>query len=620
MKNYEDVLESVYSCFLQKGDGVIDIGAHTGRHTKPLSKIVCDNGEVLAFEPIPDIREKLKQKFKNNNNIHILPYALSDKNGHSEFVLAKDRLEESGLVQRVFNGKTSIERIEVEIKELDNIVEFIPNNLRFIKLDTEGAEYNVLKGARGIMEKYKPIVAFEFGELSYSAYDVDPNDVYNYFDSLNYKIYSILGDSLTKEEFVKESKVQKFWDYIACFKDHIEEIENAFDSVAATKVIVVTPWFGEFAGGAEVLAKSLAVELNKRGVETLVFSTCCKSPYSEWWENYYEETQYEVYGLKTFRFKVNETKQRYQSAIQAHVKNNMTQKQKEDFFVAGINSDNLVKALKPYIENGYEVIAMPYFQGLSHSVVNTYPNKVSITPCFHDEEPFYWKPIETLLKNAKHIFYNSPEEKRLTIKNYGHKIGRKVVTSTVSGVGVELKKAILPKEVDIPENYFIYMGRKEKGKNVHLLIKWFKNYIKENKDYIKLVFIGGGDSSLIPKDDAFIDFGFVTEEEKSFLVQNARGLINLSENESFSIVMMEAWLNKTAVITHGECEVTKGHCIKSNGGLYPSNQEEFILCLDYFMGNQDDTRIMGQNGYRYVKNNYNFDTVLEKYLEILENK
>ena len=389
-----------------------------------------------------------------------------------------------------------------------------------------------------------------------------------------------------------------------------------------TKMIIVTPWFGEFAGGAEVLAKSLAVEFNTRGIETLVFTTCCKAPYSDWWHNDYEEGECEVYGLRTFRFSVNDTKEQYEDALGhfIHHKEKMTEERYKNFFVAGINSVNLVKELGRYIDNGYEVIAMPYYQGLTHSVVNAYPGEVSLTPCFHDEEPFYWKPIETLLHNAKHIFYNAYEEKELTIKNYGHKVGRKVVEAIVSGVGVEqrLQTNEKPTITTIPEKYFIYMGRKEEGKNVHLLVKWFKKYKQDNNSNTKLVFIGGGDASLVPKNSDFIDFSYVSEADKQNLLKNAIALINLSENESFSIVLMESWLCKTPVVVHGNCKVTKGHAIRANAGLFPHNEDEFAGCLNYLSQNKNEAIQMGVNGMSYVKENYTHDEVLEKYLRVLE--
>lgn len=389
-----------------------------------------------------------------------------------------------------------------------------------------------------------------------------------------------------------------------------------------TKIIIVTPWFGEFAGGAEVLAKSLAIEFNHRGIKTLVFTTCCKSPYADWWHNDFEEGEYNIYGLKTFRFYVNDTKEAYEDALGhfIHHKDQMTEERYRNFFVAGINSDNLVKALSAYIDDGFEVIAMPYYQGLTHSVVNAYPGKVSITPCFHDEEPFYWKPVEAMLKNAKHIFYNAYEEKKLTIKNYGHAIGRKVVEAVIPGVGVEqvLNKNEIITITDTPQDYFIYMGRKEEGKNVSLLVKWFEKYKQKNSSNAKLVFIGGGDASLIPETNDFIDFSYVSEADKQNLLKNAIALINLSENESFSIVLMESWLCETPVVVHASCKVTKGHAIRANAGLYPQDEDEFIECLNYLHVNKNEAIQMGINGLTYVKDNYTHDEVLEKYLTVLE--
>ena len=68
------------------------------------------------------------------------------------------------------------------------------------------------------------------------------------------------------------------------------------------KIVVITPWFGSFAGGAELLARGMSRELNKRGVETIVFTTCSRSPYDSWWQDHYPPGTYDVDGIKTLRF------------------------------------------------------------------------------------------------------------------------------------------------------------------------------------------------------------------------------------------------------------------------------------------------------------------------------
>ena len=87
----------------------------------------------------------------------------------------------------------------------------------------------------------------------------------------------------------------------------------------------------------------------------------------------------------------------------------MTAKEQSDFFLGGINSRDLVAALGQHLTDAYDILAVPYFHGLTHAVVNNYPGRVSLIPCFHDEPQFFWQAVETLLLNSKRIFFNSPE-------------------------------------------------------------------------------------------------------------------------------------------------------------------------------------------------------------------
>jgi len=68
------------------------------------------------------------------------------------------------------------------------------------------------------------------------------------------------------------------------------------------KIIIVTPWFERFAGGAEQLARGMAREFNKRGLPAMVFTTCSLSPYDSWWEDHYQPGVYDVAGIETRRF------------------------------------------------------------------------------------------------------------------------------------------------------------------------------------------------------------------------------------------------------------------------------------------------------------------------------
>lgn len=81
------------------------------------------------------------------------------------------------------------------------------------------------------------------------------------------------------------------------------------------KIGIITPWFGDFAGGAELLARNMARELNARGINTIVFTTCSKSPYDSWWHDHHEPGVYHVDGIETRRFATGKIREPYDSVI-----------------------------------------------------------------------------------------------------------------------------------------------------------------------------------------------------------------------------------------------------------------------------------------------------------------
>ena len=389
-------------------------------------------------------------------------------------------------------------------------------------------------------------------------------------------------------------------------------------------IIFVTPWFGAFAGGAEVLVRRTAIECENRGIECLIFTTCSKSPYDNWWEDSYRPGIYEEYGLKTYRFSTNkEGKTLYERAVQKILNGEeLTGNDRKNFFYCGINSESLIKTIEDFMD-AYEIIATPYFHGLTHALLNRYPQRISLIPCFHDEEQFHWPETTIpLLRNAKVIFFNSRKEKELTIKVYGTIVGRKVVEGPITGAIVPVTRNITRQDdsniTSLPQNYFVYIGRKERGKNIHILCEWFKWYKRESNRDSKLICIGGGDKSLIPKDEDIIDYGYVSETEKEVILRRSKGLITLSNNESFCFVIMEAWAQGIPVVVSGNCDVAKDHVVRCNGGFYVSDEYELCAALKFMEENPLIARYMGENGRRYVEEWFNPEVVILKYLRELE--
>jgi glycosyltransferase involved in cell wall biosynthesis len=389
--------------------------------------------------------------------------------------------------------------------------------------------------------------------------------------------------------------------------------------VLQEQIVIVTPWFDGFVGGAGTLAKGMAYELNRRGVDAKVFTTCSLSPYDDWWRDHYPAGRSDVAGIETHRFPVNRVRAPYDATIRKIAKGTpLTHADEQNFFQYGINSDGLVAALAKMLGDDHEVLALPYFQGLTHAAINNYPGKISLIPCFHDEPQFYWNTTKDLLANAKHIFYNSHEEKEMTIREYGRTVGRRVVEGVVTGVGVEVSPAddAANDKSSLPQSYFVYAGRKERGKNVPLLCEWFLEHVRETGTQTKLVFIGGGEKELLPRSRQILDLGPVSEVTKRRVLQGAKALINLSTNESFSIVMMEAWLAGVPVIVSARCAVTTGHVRRSQGGLFADSRKEFSAGLALLESNEQIRASLGVNGKYFATRQFSHDVVLKKYLDV----
>jgi len=156
-KEYE--LHSAY--VPSEGWTVLDIGAYVGLFSMRASRLVGDSGRVVAFEPNPLAWYWLKRHIFINklNNIEALPIALGSYNGVTEFyILVKGNIEASSIIKdHVIKQAGALGKfiaVKVPIFRLDSIAEKLRlNYVDLMKIDVEGAELDVLKGSRRIIER-----------------------------------------------------------------------------------------------------------------------------------------------------------------------------------------------------------------------------------------------------------------------------------------------------------------------------------------------------------------------------------------------------------------------------------------------------------------------------------
>ena len=217
--DYEALLEAFYRKLDLRDQLVVDVGGHVGRHAFPLAEMVGGVGTVFAFEPLPDIRNQFLGEIsaRGVKNIVVFPFALSTENGLSEFCFIPNLPGESGLRERkIYNGiPTEVIRITVGVRCLDDLVPE-RRKVAFMKIDAEGAELDILRGAAQMIQKSRPIVAFECGAASFLGYHDSPEEIFDLFAIIGYSVFSITGVKVDdRETFRRFSHEQNFWDYVA---------------------------------------------------------------------------------------------------------------------------------------------------------------------------------------------------------------------------------------------------------------------------------------------------------------------------------------------------------------------------------------------------------------------
>ena len=142
-----------------------DVGAHLGFMSLVLSKLVGTTGRIFAFEPIPENRAAIDRLIELNRLhkvIQVTPLAIGESNGKKRMLLRE--CSSMHQLEEVYQGKGSniYSTVDVESCTLDSFIFERGNPFpQLIKIDVEGAEESVLKGALKTLEVYKPTFVVE---------------------------------------------------------------------------------------------------------------------------------------------------------------------------------------------------------------------------------------------------------------------------------------------------------------------------------------------------------------------------------------------------------------------------------------------------------------------------
>lgn len=207
----EHALHVVLATALRPDSCAIDVGANAGA---VLERIVAlaPRGAHIAYEPIPALHEMLSRRFPD---VDVRRAALSDVAETAAFTLVLDAPALSGLRERTdISPDAAREQIEVRTERLDDVLApgYVP---ALLKIDVEGAELQVLRGAAETLARHRPLVVFEHGIGGADLYGTRPEDVHDLLNEVGMRIFDLDGTGpYSREQFV-ETFTEPIWNFLA---------------------------------------------------------------------------------------------------------------------------------------------------------------------------------------------------------------------------------------------------------------------------------------------------------------------------------------------------------------------------------------------------------------------
>ena len=185
-----ELLVALMERVLEPDSDCLDVGAHAGSVLAELVRL-APRGRHVAWEPLPDFAEDLRRRFPA---VDVRQAALSDTPGEREFAHLLADPGWSGFVARPAPGGEAVETLTVRVERLDDA---LPEGVRpaFVKIDVEGAEEQMLRGAVDTLREHRPVIAFEHGLGSADHYGTTPQALQRLLaGELGYEIRGLDGD------------------------------------------------------------------------------------------------------------------------------------------------------------------------------------------------------------------------------------------------------------------------------------------------------------------------------------------------------------------------------------------------------------------------------------------
>ena len=381
---------------------------------------------------------------------------------------------------------------------------------------------------------------------------------------------------------------------------------------------IVVPWYGaETSGGAETHARQLAGALLAAGVPIEVWTTTARDARAPT-EPYYRPGDDEVEGVPVRRFPAT------RGELPALARRDPRRFGLEQFPHHEINllrsltgSDALLARIEAERASRRWIFFLYAFP-LSFFGATIAGERGYLIPCLHDEPYARYGTTRHLLRTVRHVLANSEPEAALIRTLADLPLDR----CSVAGEGIDLDArgdgAAFRRARGLDGPLLFFTGRRDHSKNFPLLLAYVEEYWARHGRAFTLLAGGPGPLAVPPAlREWVLDLGYLSTQEKHDAYAAADIFCMPSLLESFCIAVMEAWLQGTPVLVHGDCAVTVDHARRSNGGLWFRDYHELDAALTLLLRRPELAARLGAQGRRWVRAECRWEDVVRRLLAVV---
>ena len=388
------------------------------------------------------------------------------------------------------------------------------------------------------------------------------------------------------------------------------------------KIAYVTVRYGpDIVGGAEQACRQLAEHLAADGVDVSVHTTCAVDAVT--WADVMAPGRTIEAGVDVHRYRSRSGRDRAFEAYSSAVLQDPAH-QPPDVEQRWLDRQGPVcpDAVAGAASSGADlVVCTPYLYWPTVETIATVGPKVVLHPAAHDEAPIRLPIFARTFAGARGLAFYTDAERRLVERLWPALVA---TPQLVVGLGIDADAGAAAdpdafrSSSGLGERPFLLcLGRVDDGKGVRLLARYFATYKRRRPGPLALVLAGPVVHQPDDHPDVIVT-GPLTEADKWSALAAADLFVNPSANESFSIVLLEAWAVGRPVLVNARCGATAEHARRSGGGLAFNGYATFEACLDRVLGDPLIGAALGRAGRDYVQRSFTWPVVTTRYRGWLE--